>query len=151
MFQRIATDSSLAPVHAKTSIPIPDILDWSDDASNAIGSEYIIMEHAQGVQLHDKWPLMTGDQQIRCIEAVYREVKEVVDLDFHSFGSLYFLDAPLNAVSKLPFSDRFCIGPHCGARYWDCDVGQPRYYHHSKPNQGPCWSSLSICISLSRF
>ena len=27
------------------------ILDWSDNSSNPIGSEYIIMEHAAGVQL----------------------------------------------------------------------------------------------------
>jgi hypothetical protein len=26
---------------------------------------------------------------------------------------------------------------HCGAVYWNCNVGQPRYYHNVKPNQGP--------------
>ncbi|KAJ5826908.1 hypothetical protein N7447_003671 [Penicillium robsamsonii] len=34
-----------------TSIPIPEILDWSDDAVNIVGSEYIIMEHAAGIPL----------------------------------------------------------------------------------------------------
>lgn len=75
-----------------SSIPIPKILDWSNDASNAIGSEYIIMEHAVGIQLHQKWPTMAGDQQIRCIDAIYRKVKEMVDIKFPAYGSLYFDD-----------------------------------------------------------
>jgi hypothetical protein len=44
----------LVPIN--TSIPIPEILDWSDGASNAIGSEYIVMEYAGGVPLHQRWP-----------------------------------------------------------------------------------------------
>ena len=104
-------------VHANTSIPIPEILDWSDDASNAIGSEYIIMEHAPGIQLHQKWPTMAGDQQIRCIDAIYRKIKEMVDIKFPVYGSLYFVDTPLDLTSKRPFSQKFCIGPHCGTRY----------------------------------
>uniref|UniRef100_A0A093VIL6 Altered inheritance of mitochondria protein 9, mitochondrial n=1 Tax=Talaromyces marneffei PM1 TaxID=1077442 RepID=A0A093VIL6_TALMA len=45
------------------SVPIPTILDWSNEPSNSIGSEYIIMEHVEGVQLHKKWPEMAGDER----------------------------------------------------------------------------------------
>lgn len=62
-------------VQINTSIPIPEILDWSDDASNTIGSEYIIMEYAGGVPLHQRWPTMAGDQQIRCINNIYQTLK----------------------------------------------------------------------------
>jgi hypothetical protein len=130
-----------ALVQAKTSIPIPTILDWSDDASNTIGCEYIIMEHAAGVQLHEKWPDMAGDKQVRCINAIYRKVKEMVDLEFPAFGSLYFVGSLLGSGSKQPLDEDFCIGPHCGPRYWDCNVGEPRYYHDRIPNRGPCMFS----------
>ena len=129
-------------VQANTSIPIPKILDWSDDASTAIGSEYIIMEHAAGVQLHQKWPVMAGDQQIRCIDAIYRKVKEIVDIEFSAYGSLYFVDSTLNPASKLPLNQEICVGPHCGPRYWNCNVGESRYYHNTGPNRGPCKFSL---------
>jgi hypothetical protein len=36
--------------------------------------------------------------------------------------------------------DEYCIGPHCGAIYWNCNATQPRFYHYVKPNQGPCMS-----------
>jgi aminoglycoside phosphotransferase (APT) family kinase protein len=81
-------------VQAETGVPIPKILDWSDDASNAIGSEYIIMEHASGIPLHEKWPTMDVTDQIRCIEAICQKLKEVVDLDFPAYGSLYFAETP---------------------------------------------------------
>ncbi|KAJ5246157.1 hypothetical protein N7468_001140, partial [Penicillium chermesinum] len=62
---KLATASEVATIQylqQKTSIPIPKILDWSDDGANNIGSEYIIMDHAAGIQLHQKWPYMSGDQ-----------------------------------------------------------------------------------------
>lgn len=134
---KAATDCYDILVQSNTSIPIPKILDWSDDASNSIGSEYIIMEHSTGVQLAQRWPTMTGDQQIRCIETVYQKVKEMVDIKFSSYGSLYFGDSSLGSGSQQKLNQGFSIGPHCGSTYWDCRVGEPRYYHNVKPNRGP--------------
>lgn len=51
------------------------ILDWTDDSLNAIGSEYIIMEHAVGVHLHQKWLTMSGEQQITCIQAISTNIQ----------------------------------------------------------------------------
>ena len=48
------------------------------------------MEPVSGVQLYRRWPNMTGDQQIRCIHSICQMMKEMVDLDFPAYGSLYF-------------------------------------------------------------
>ncbi|OBT43157.1 hypothetical protein VE00_07719 [Pseudogymnoascus sp. WSF 3629] len=120
----LATNSEVATIRylqANTSVPIPKILDWSDDPSNAIGSEYIIMEHAAGTQLHQKWPTMAIDQQIRCIDAIYRKLKEVVDIKFPAYGSVYFAGSSLDSTCKRPLDQNFSVGPHCSARYWDCN------------------------------
>ena len=133
-------------VQSKTSIPIPKILDWSDDASNPIRSEYIIMEHAQGVSLHQRWPELDIGGQLRCIEAIYKKLVQAARLRFSGYGSLYFADTPYIAASeKLPLNQEFCIGPHCGSIYWNCNPIQPRYYHKVMPNRGPC-KSQSICV-----
>ena len=136
-------------MQSNTNIPIPKILDWNDDASNSIGSEYIIMEHSTGVQLHQKWPTMTGDQQIRCIKAIYQRVKEMVDLKFPVYGSLYFNDSPLGSASQHKLKQGFSTGPHCGAMYWNCHVGESRYYHNVAPNQGPC--KIFMIFSACRY
>jgi len=37
---------------------VPEVLDWSDDPSNAVGTEYIVMSNASRVNLLDRWPSM---------------------------------------------------------------------------------------------
>lgn len=120
------------------------ILDWSDDPTNAIGSEYIIMEHATGVQLHQKWPTMSADQQFDCIRAISTNIQQLTAINFPAYGSLYFADIPIGSASKVPVAQGFCVGPHCGTRYWDCSVGEARYYNSVKPNRGPCEFSFSL-------
>ena len=127
-----------------TMVPIPKILDWSDDSSNAIGSEYIIMEHAVGVQLHQKWPTMSGEQKIDCIRAIFTNIQQITALKFPAYGSLYFTNFHIDSASMVPLSKEFCVGPHCGTRYWDCNVGEARYYTSMKPNRGPCTFSSSL-------
>ncbi|KAJ5629939.1 hypothetical protein N7528_003596 [Penicillium herquei] len=49
---RLTTASEVATIHyleTNTSIPVPKILAWNDDATNDIGSEYIIMECMPGI------------------------------------------------------------------------------------------------------
>ncbi|KAL3713572.1 hypothetical protein TMatcc_002275 [Talaromyces marneffei ATCC 18224] len=123
------------------SVPIPTILDWSNEPSNSIGSEYIIMEHVEGVQLHKKWPEMAGDERVRCINAIYRKLKEIVDLQFPAFGSVNF-EANLQSGCKgISLGGGFCVGLHCGSRYWDCNISEPRYYHNTQSNRG-LWTTL---------
>ncbi|KAE8383408.1 hypothetical protein BDV26DRAFT_277328 [Aspergillus bertholletiae] len=148
---KLTTASEVAAIkYCSTSIPIPTILDWSNDVTNAnntVDSEYIIMEHAPGVQLHREWHEMMGDQRVRCIDAVYRKVKELVDLRFPAFRSLYFANTP-DFGGVRPLEYEFCIGPHCGTRYRDCNVGEQRYYHSVEPNRGP-WSNIGeFCDGL---
>lgn len=73
------------------------------------------MEHVAGIQLHQKWPHMSGDQKVRCIDAIYEKLKEVADIDFPAYGSLYFSSSLFDSSFTLPLEDYFCIGPHYGA------------------------------------
>ena len=135
------------PVQSNSNVPSPKILDWSDDPSNAVGCEYIITEHARGVQLHQKWPMMSGEQQIACIEAITRNIQQIAAIDFTAYGSIYFADSSFHPASVLPLGQGFCIGPHCGARYWDCNVGESRFYNLTKPNRGPCELSFPTALT----
>jgi hypothetical protein len=105
-------------VQRDTSIPIPKILGWSDDASNSVGSEQIIMKHVTGVQLHQKWPHMSGAQKVLYIAALYEKLKEMVDLEFSAYGILYPSTLSLESFSKVALETVFasdltverCIG-----------------------------------------
>ena len=61
-----------------------------------------------------------------------------MDLEFPALGSLYFVDGFLDSDSKQPLDKKLLHLAHCASRYWDCDAGEPRYYHNTKPNRGLC-------------
>ncbi|CAA9963930.1 hypothetical protein PTMSG1_07289 [Pyrenophora teres f. maculata] len=71
---------------------------------------------------------MDVDDQIKCIKEICQKLKEITDLKFPAYGSLYFADTPFLPDSKLQLNADFCIGPHCGAMNWDCNVPMDNLY-----------------------
>ncbi|KAL2785160.1 kinase-like domain-containing protein [Aspergillus keveii] len=120
--------STIRYLQQKTTIPIPNLVDWNHDAhhsKNPAGSEYMIMEHASGVPLIEKWDGMAGNEKVNCIRSVNKAMKEASDLQFPA----------------KPLDTGFCFGPHCGTRCWDDDVRGAKYYQNVKPNHGP-WRTI---------
>ncbi|KAF2184739.1 hypothetical protein K469DRAFT_739173 [Zopfia rhizophila CBS 207.26] len=133
-------------LQTNTSIPMPKILDWSIDVANAVGTEYIIMEHASGVQLDKKWDHMSPDQKIKCIQGIHEKLTGMVDIDFLAYGSIYDSAYPSESEQEtVPFKEGFCIGPHLDLTYWDGFAGDEKYYHQMKPNRGPWKSFEAYC------
>jgi hypothetical protein len=138
--RRRATDRFSADeiiVRTLSNIPVPSVLDWSDDDS-ALGTEYIIMEYAPGVQLHGQWPSMNSVQHMLCVQKASYLMAEMAKLKFPAYGSLYFADAPIAPDLKIQFTDGFCIGYLLSARmqYTADSYGLPR----AKPRRVYFWS-----------
>ena len=104
-------------MRSQTSIPIPKVLDWNSDPSNKIGAEYIIFEYVTGVRLSEKWDSMDTLQRLEYTRALMMMAKQMADIEFPAYGSLYFEDAPLVDNLKIPFTDSYCMGPHCAPTY----------------------------------
>ncbi|QSS65906.1 hypothetical protein I7I51_06757 [Histoplasma capsulatum] len=149
---RYVTNSEVATItylRRHTKIPIPAILDWCDDPTNPIGSAYIIMEHAGGVQLQEVWADVPVHVKVKIVGAICFSILPISQLDFPAYGSLYFADTAFldaDSMQRIDTDDQFCIGPHCRSTYWDCNVGEQRYYAFKKPNRGP-WPDLSSYAS----
>ncbi|KAI7085373.1 hypothetical protein KC356_g5914 [Hortaea werneckii] len=149
--RRLTTNAEVATmtyIKSKTTIPVPTILDWSDDDSNPVGTEYIFMDHAAGDQLHNRWDKMSSLQHLQVVQSISRMIGQMTNLEFLAFGSIYFQDAPLDPASKIELQDGFCIGPHCGPVYWNCSSGEGRLYGNDGYDQGP-WKDLhQFCTGL---
>lgn len=149
--RRLTTNSEVATMtylRSHTTLPVPRILDWSDDSSNPIGAEYIIMENVAGVRLHERWSTMTSLQHMRCVKELSMMIKEMVAITFPGYGSLYFSDAPFDPHLKLELDHGFCIGPHCESTYWNCNTNENRIYGNSNNNHGPWLNLTHYCSGL---
>ncbi|KAL8747941.1 MAG: hypothetical protein Q9190_000265 [Brigantiaea leucoxantha] len=91
---------------------------------------------------------MSAVQRINCIHAIFTNIQQIAAIKFPVYGSLYFADVPLDPASKVPLAQGFCIGPHCGTRYWDCNIGEARNYTSTKPNRGPWFDLAAYCDGL---
>ncbi|WEW59407.1 hypothetical protein PRK78_004879 [Emydomyces testavorans] len=151
-------ESKLPPVKVKTklSLPVPQILAWSDDPDNPTGTAYIIQEHVEGVQLHEKWPDLNSKEHMLCTKALSLKIRDMANLDFPAFGNIYFADVPIDPKLKIPLQDGFCIGPYCSPLFWNCGPGEPELYGPPSTNLGP-WTTLSdyvaglIDVALARL
>ncbi|EEP81246.1 predicted protein [Uncinocarpus reesii 1704] len=140
--------ATLKYVKQHTSIPVPVVLSWDCDPSNKVGSEYIIMEKAPGVQLYERWADMTGESKIALVNNLVRLESQLASIQFPEFGSLFLRDLddttmkghslrPLPATIDPTHS--YCIGPSVDRSWYinaQQDVSQPTF------RKGP-WSSLS--------
>lgn len=120
-------------------MPIPKILAWNDEGNNPIGCEYILMDHADGIELRKVWFELDSTVQIDCIVKITEKLTDMTRLTFPAYGSLYLRGSlAVDLESQVSIDQEFCIGPHCGKTYWDCTPGEKRYYDREAPNRGPC-------------
>lgn len=102
-------------------IPVPEVYGWSSTTENAVGVEYIIMEHASGVGADTRWFETTKYQKKALVTGIVDIEKILFNLPFGSVGSIYFKrDLPSQLQGQLyqpgtPDEDgdanTYCIGP----------------------------------------
>ncbi|KAF2148923.1 hypothetical protein K461DRAFT_288330 [Myriangium duriaei CBS 260.36] len=104
-------------VKQHTSVPVPRVLAWSSDSSNAVQAEYIIMEKASGVQLFQRWGEMTVTEKLQLIQNLSQLEAQFAAIKFPCYGGLYPRRAVTQAAtaidSQIDPSGTFCIGPSC--------------------------------------
>ncbi|KAK0950488.1 hypothetical protein LTR12_018298 [Friedmanniomyces endolithicus] len=105
------------------------------------------MDAVPGVPLKDVWSQMTGIQHIQCIESLGKIAKELCNLDFAVFGSLY-LNTANRPTEALPLDGKYCIGPHCARQHWGCGVGTSGALNVPGGCQGPCLTNVAKSILL---
>lgn len=127
-------------------VPVPRVYGWSSTTENAVGVEYIIMEHASGVGADTRWFDTTKYQKKGLVTGVIDIEKKLFNIPFASIGSLYFKnDLPRQWQGQLyqpgtldedRDSETYCIGPIADYMFW--------YGQRAKLDldRGPCMLSV---------
>ncbi|KAI2672541.1 hypothetical protein LCP963914a_9382 [Penicillium roqueforti] len=129
-----------------TSIPVPRVLSWSSDSSNAVGAEYIVMEKAAGVPLYERWRSMTEFERLQLIKNFTKLEAQLSAISFPAYGGLYLrtdMSRPNRSLGdEIDPSKSFCIGPSCDKKF-NPDTTL-------EFDQGPWDSISSLGISITR-
>lgn len=76
-----------------TSVPVSKVLAWSADASNPVGSEYIVMEKSPGRQLIEVWGEMDQLSRFKLIQNLARLESDLASIKLPGYRNLYFCDS----------------------------------------------------------
>ncbi|KAL8815880.1 MAG: hypothetical protein Q9223_005034 [Gallowayella weberi] len=88
-------------------LPVPKIHTWSSKPNaNTIGTEFIVMDKAPGVELQHVWQGLDHNQKYDIVEAVVKLETKLKSSTFDAIGSLYYTDEDLDLRSR-----RFVVGP----------------------------------------
>ncbi|KAF2768397.1 hypothetical protein EJ03DRAFT_352297 [Teratosphaeria nubilosa] len=132
--------ATLQFVRENTTVPVPTGLSWKAGLDDGVGTEYMILEAMPGVPLKDVWHKMTASQHVACIRSIGGLCKQLCQLSFSAYGSLYFYtEAPAGAVR---LDDKFCIGPLCAPQHWGCSIDSPKHARSPHARQGP-WHKIN--------
>jgi len=123
------TASEVATMHylrTKLQLPIPKVIDYSSDATNSVGSEYILMERVCGPNLSTKWDTLNEKKKRKIVDRLAQLQSKLLTVQFSSYGNLYFkgdIDPALSASQlyneSSPDDTTYCIGPTTEWRFWE--------------------------------
>jgi hypothetical protein len=133
------TASEVATMHylrTRLQLPVPRVIAYSCDATNPVGSEYILMERINGVSLSKKWDTLNAKKKAKILISLTQLQAKMLNTRFSAYGNLYFTaDIPRALCApqmyKEPSADDniYCIGPTTEYQFWEPD---------RRPNRGPC-------------
>jgi hypothetical protein len=119
-------------------VPTPNVLDWDSSSSNAVGSEYMVMEKVPGKELEETWYTMTLKERMAMMEKIVKVEQTLFNFEFPASGSIFYkktlgtgaktVDIPSASVD----TSKFCISPSTEYLWWF------KNRHELSTNHGPC-------------
>lgn len=124
--KRLATASEVATMDLVRShgIPVPRVYDYSADATNPVGAEYIIMEKVHGRPLGDVWYTMSEAQRTRVMTAIVDNEAKLFGIDLPGSGSVFYDSDLPQDMERAPLSSTdcksraLCVGPDVSLGLW---------------------------------
>lgn len=75
-------------------IPVPRVFDWSATSDNAVGSEYIIMEEASGLQLGVVWDQLNPEKKLSLMREIVTIESKMLAVSFSQYVHLFIPEVP---------------------------------------------------------
>jgi hypothetical protein len=71
------------------NLPVPKVLAWSATNQNPVESEYIILEEAEGLQLHEVWQKLELRAKREIVREIVEAEKKMLSVSFDAYVLLY--------------------------------------------------------------
>src|SRR4051812_19186519 len=98
-------------------IPVPEVLAWSGEVNNPVGSEYILMREATGTALHEVWGELELEDKLDIVHEVVAIEKKLLSISFTLLVSI-----PLLSTCKTCHEFTLIHSNRYGSLYYATDA-----------------------------
>ncbi|KAI9040990.1 aminoglycoside phosphotransferase family protein [Aspergillus affinis] len=117
-YYAVASEAATLAVLRAHGIPVPKILAYSADRSNAVGAEYIVLERLRGKPLSNQWFSMDTKTRVKIMRQIVDVERRFMGIRFPASGSLYHRRDLETSRHVIPVSDDIVVGPTAQHEWW---------------------------------
>ncbi|GAB1741813.1 hypothetical protein NU219Hw_g7220t1 [Hortaea werneckii] len=102
-------------------VPTPLVYKYCADATNPVGSEYIVMEKVPGRRLTDIWYELCDKKRVKILGAIVDQEAKLFNVSLPAYGSIYRTSDLPGSMSHAKLEDdagQFCVGPDASLEDW---------------------------------
>jgi hypothetical protein len=120
----IASEVATINLVRSYGIPAPKILDFSATSYNAVGSEYILVEKANGRDLGVIWYEISEKERLKVLSQVGKLEKVLFSIELPAYGSIYhksdlgFGTQSVDFIGGNEGAGKFSVGPDVAQKWW---------------------------------
>ncbi|KAF4605407.1 hypothetical protein EYR40_004191 [Pleurotus pulmonarius] len=120
-FYAIASEVATMRFLRSSSLPVPEVYDYSLSSDNAANTEYIFMEFVRGTKLSDVWMELEDPDIASVLRQLVQLESRMMSIPFPAGGSLYYvkdLEKVARRTTILLNDEAFCVGPDVRLHMW---------------------------------
>lgn len=138
----VASEAATLALLRANGVPVPEVLAYSPHQTNAVGTEYLLLEKLEGNPLSDQWFSMDTKTRVKIMRQIVDVERRFMSISFPASGSLYHRRDLDSSQHFIPASNDIVVGPTAQHEWWykeraSLDV-----------DRGPCKSSSRSACSL---
>ncbi|KGO64142.1 Aminoglycoside phosphotransferase [Penicillium italicum] len=135
----VASEAATLALLRAHGVPVPKVLAYSPDQTNAVGTEYILLERLEGTPLSDQWFSMDTKTRVKVMRQIVDIERLFMSIHLPASGSLYHRRDLDGSQHFIPVSDDIVVGPTAQHEWWY------RERASLKVDRGP-WNNFSACF-----
>lgn len=136
----VASEAATLRLLCAHGLPVPKVLAYSPDHTNAVGSEYILLELLEGTPLSEQWFSMDNKTRVKIMRQLVDLERRFMSIHFPASGSLYHRRDLDSSQQFIQVSDDIGVGPTAQHEWW--------YRERASLNvdRGPCKYSSRLPV-----
>ncbi|KXG46408.1 Aminoglycoside phosphotransferase [Penicillium griseofulvum] len=138
-YHAVASEAATLALLRTHDVPVPKVLAYSPDRTNAVGSEYILLEKIEGIPLSDQWFSMDNKTRVKVMRQIVDVESRFMSIHLPASGSLYHSHDLHDSQYSIPVSADIVVGPTARHEWWY------RERASLEVDRGP-WNTFSACF-----